>query len=479
LSGTGLVAPKYTGNFVCIGSACEDSCCHGWSVPISRSAYEKYQTLPESPLRTLIDTNILLAPKCAVSSDGFGSEVFAKIRMNESNACPIMTADGLCQIHAQCGPGFLSTMCATYPRILRSVRGAEQNALALSCPEAARTVLLNPIAWKQVEPPVPTSGEGNPGDLPISSALWAIRSVVLNVVRNRAYPLWQRLLHLGVLCQQLDALPSEWPEDRVSKCLDDFDQTVAAGTLRLDMESLSVDPSAQLDVVLRLAGLMLNKSIITPRFVECINAFATGIGNGPTATLETLTAGYKAAHDQFFAPFFDRHPYILENYLINTILRCRFPFGLDDRNRDTVPTTTREFTTLIAQFSLMRGLLVGVAGAHRGSFSTEHVVQTLQSASKHFDHHPEFPRLAHELLVESGLDRLNGAALLIRNLKSDSRALRKKRLSNICHISQTRFSAGHRKTGVALSEGYGGRHPQWKPTPGRCCVLNPSLSGPG
>jgi lysine-N-methylase len=444
LSRTGLVTPKYTEDFVCIGSACEDNCCRSWSVPISRSAYEKFQTLPESPLRTLIDASILLAPKDAGNSDGFGPEGFAKIQMNESGACPMKTEEGLCQIHSQVGPAFLSPICATYPRILRSVRGAEQNALALSCPEAARVVLLNPLTWKQVESPTPTSGETYSEDLPNSSALWAIRSVVLNTVSNRAHPLWQRLLYLGILCRQLDALPPDWPENEVSKCLDDFGQTVADGTLRLDMESLVLDPSKQLDAVLRLGALMRKKSIITPRFVECINTFKTGVGYGPNSTsLEALTAGYKIAHDRFFAPFFNRHPYILENYLINTILRCRFPFGPDERNPDAAHSATREFTTLIAQFSLIRGLLVGVAGAHRGSFSTEHVVHTVQAASKHFDHHPEFPTLAHDLLVKLGLDGLNGAALLIRNQKSDSRALEKKRISKVCPIPEMRFSAEH------------------------------------
>ena len=444
MSRTGLVAPKYTEDFVCIGSACEDNCCRGWGVPVTRSAYEKFQTLPAGPLRTLIDASILLAPKGAVESDGFGSERFAKIRMNESNACPIMSADGLCQIHAQVGPSFLSSVCATYPRVFRSVGGAEQNALALSCPEAARMVLLNPLTWKQVEAATPASGGMYSEAAPDFSALWAVRSVVLNVVSNRAYPLWQRLLQLGVLCERLDALPADWAEGEVSKCLDEFDQTVAAGTLRVEMEALSLDPSAQLDAVLRLAGLMGKRSIITPRFVECLNAFKTGIGYGPTATnLEALTAGYKTAHDRFFAPFFERHPHILENYLINTILRCRFPFGPDERNGDGVHSATREFTTLIAHFSLMRGLLIGVAGAHRRDFSAAHVVQLVQSASKHFDHHPEFPKLAHDLLVKLGMDGLNGAALLIRNRKSESRAVGRRRASNVCLIPEMRFSAEH------------------------------------
>jgi len=93
------------------------------------------------------------------------------------------------------------------------------------------------------------------------------------------------------------------------------------------MQALPVNRSAQLDVVLRLAGMLLHRSNIRPRFIQCVNAFTAGIGNGPGATLESLTASYTVAHDRYYAPFFDRHPYILENYLFNTILRCRFPFG--------------------------------------------------------------------------------------------------------------------------------------------------------
>ena len=437
-----LVAPTYIENFRCIGPACEDTCCKGWAVPVSRSAYEKYQTLGPGPLRTLIDASILLAPKDAAGSEGYGPEAFAKIQMNESNACPILTTEGLCQIHAQLGPGFLSTMCATYPRILRSVGGVEQNALALSCPEAARNVLLNPIVWKQVETATSAAGQEHPQSFPISSAQ-AIRATVLDLAINPAHPLWQRLLYLGVLCQRLDALSCGWPEEEVLKCLNDFNRAVAAGTLHPIVDALPIDPRAHMDAVLRLAGLMLHKSNVTARFVECINAFTAGIGNGPDATLETLTAGYQAAHDRFFAPLFERHPHILENYLINTILRCEFPFGRAGRTPGMSLSATREFTALVAQFSLTKGLLVGVAGFHRENFSTEHVVHTIQASSKHFDHHPEFPKLACELLVETRLADLNGAAVLLRDKKSDRHATRTVSLSNLypAPMLQTAISA--------------------------------------
>ena len=38
----------YAERFRCIGSACEDTCCQGWSVPVDQAAYEKYSNLPAS-----------------------------------------------------------------------------------------------------------------------------------------------------------------------------------------------------------------------------------------------------------------------------------------------------------------------------------------------------------------------------------------------------------------------------------------------
>jgi hypothetical protein len=78
----------------------------------------------------------------------------------------------------------------------------------------------------------------------------------------------------------------------------------------------------------------------------------------------------------------------------------------------------RESALLTAQFALMKGLLIGVAGSHREGFSAGHVVHTMQAASKHFEHHTEFLNQAHALLVEKRMDGPQGMAILLRNAKS-------------------------------------------------------------
>lgn len=429
-----LVRPEYAERFLCIGSACEDTCCKGWGIPIDRDAYGKYRNLPPSPLRNLIQISCLITPKDSVCVDGSGQivprpEVFAKIRMTDANYCPMLHPDGLCRIQTEYGVELLPHTCASYPRIVHSIDGIEEKALALSCPEAARLVLLDPWLFAPIQPlaipPTPPDSLYNPRrednpperDGSLLSWFWSIRECILALVRNRSYELWQRLFLLGIFCRRLDGIAEGEFSIAVPAFLCEFEASIASGRLRTAieaMETLPADNALQLQVVLKLAGMLLKHSNTLPRFSECVRAFTAGIGNGPGATFESLAAHYALAHDRFYAPFFDRHPHILENYLINTMVRCQFPLR-EGMRAGARPSLAHEYALLTAQFALMKGLLIGVTGCHREAFSPEHVVHTVQAASRHFEHHPDFLAQAHALLVESKMEGARGLAILLRN----------------------------------------------------------------
>jgi lysine-N-methylase len=422
---TKLFRPDYSEDFRCIGPACEDSCCEQWTVHVDQSAFEKYQNLPAGPLRTLLDENVLRIPGPAQAC-GSAAAPFAQIRMNSSGKCPLLSADSLCQIQVEHGEGLLPHSCATYPRVMYSIDGVTEKALSLSCPEAARLVLLNPQlnTGAGQDAGLREGSDRAPEGDPCQDYFLPIRNAAVALVQNRVYPLWQRLFLLDLLSRRFDDLAPDERRERVPYLLADFEATVASGHLEATIDTLPEDYARQLDLVLLLAGTMLHRSYIRPRFVECIQAFTQGIGNGPGATLESLTAGYRRAHDRYYAPFFQKHPYILENYLVNTIFRCRFPFGRDWMQTGAALSTrstlsmTRESTLLTAQFALMKGLLIGVAGFEREQFSAGHVVHAVQAASKHFEHHTEFLTEAYALLVEKRLDGQLGLAILLRNEKS-------------------------------------------------------------
>ena len=419
LNQAGFSPPRYADDFRCIGPACEDTCCQGWKVAIDEATYRRYEDLPRSPLRTLIHENLERAP-----NTGKTASPFAIIRMTPANQCPMLSEERLCQIQSAYGASFLSHACATYPRTIHPHHGGRLVALTLSCPEAARLVLLHPnLLGTFASSDGATTGRSHPiaDESHLTSWLesWSepIRSTVLMTVVNRAYPLWQRLFLLGIFTRRLDAIVSGDLPRQPDAFLADFHLTVASGSFRAAMESMPTNELAQMDAVLQLAGLMLHRSNVTPRFVNCINAFTTGIGNGPGATLASLAARVGVAHERYFAPFLSRNPQILENYLINTMLRMNFPFGSDRDPKFAPQPMSRRFSVLTAQFALIRGLLIGVAGHFREQFSAEHIVHTVQAASKHFEHHPEFEKEVLALLAELKLDEARGLALLLREPK--------------------------------------------------------------
>lgn len=414
---TNAVRPEYADSFRCIGSTCEDSCCAGWQVAIDKATYQKYQSVSPGPLRVLLDANIVRA------SEDTGNKIpsaFARVKLLPSAECPFHNAERLCQIQVELGEKYLSQTCATYPRRSFVIDKLADKTLTFSCPEACRLVLLNPDLFEPVATDVHhMSWDETKDDPTLVSYFWPIREFVIGLIRNRTYPLWQRMFLLGLFSRRLEAILRGEIKGGFPAMLKGFSAAVALGSLRASIETLPTDLALQLGMVLELVKLRSSKTILAPRLFECIDVFSKGIGYGPEATLQSMSAEYGAAYRLHFEPFFAKHPYILENYLINMIYRRLFPFGILMGEKQFERTATfepaKEFALLATDFALIKGLLVGVAGGHKETFSAEHVVQTVQSASKHFEHNQEFVVKAHQLLVEKQLDNANGLTLLLRN----------------------------------------------------------------
>lgn len=414
---TNAVRPDYADSFRCIGSTCEDSCCAGWQVAIDEATYEKYQSVSPGPLRVLLDANVVR------TSEDTGNKIpsaFARIKLLPSAECPFHNAERLCQIQVELGERFLSQTCATYPRRTFVIDKLADKTLTFSCPEACRLVLLNPDLFTSSTGAVHRMNWDDTKDDPtLVSYFWPIREFVVGLIRNRTYPLWQRMFLLGLFSRRLEAILRGEIKGGFLAMLKGFSEAIAQGSLRASIETLPTDLALQLGMVLELVKLRSSGTLLAPRLFECIDVFSKGIGHGPEATLQSMSTEYGAAYRLYFEPFFARHPYILENYLINMIYRRLFPFGNLMVEKPSERTATfepaKEFALLATDFALIKGLLIGVAGAHKEDFSVEHVVQTVQSVSKYFEHNSEFVAKAHQILVDNRLDNANGLTLLLRN----------------------------------------------------------------
>ena len=187
---------------------CEDPSCGGWDVQLDEITYERYRELP---LRN--------------SARSSGGLVISRPR---SDSAPTLLLSYIKQIrvilfHSSEGPAMQHTegirrrppkcnMFSLYPSFLSKVNGKLKGTLSLSCPEAARLVLLNP-SLSLLESNL-HSGEFRTDNIYSLAATWkSIASLSAlsdhtifadELIRDRSRPIWQNLLMVASFCKRLD-----------------------------------------------------------------------------------------------------------------------------------------------------------------------------------------------------------------------------------------------------------------------------------
>ena len=136
--------------------------------------------------------------------------------------------------------------------------------------------------------------------------------------------------------------------------------------------------------------------------------FLKGIHCEEGAPIENCASFYEEVNTRYCAPFLEKHPHMLENYLANYVFRTRFPYGLDPRGQANDPLT--EFLMLSILYTLIKELMVGMAGHYREHFDSTHVVKVVQSVAKSVEQCPKFP-----LANYASLANPDGMALLLKS----------------------------------------------------------------
>ncbi len=399
--------PQYAKAFRCIGPDCEDTCCQGWDVVIDRDAYEGLQAIPS--FKPKIDKHLIVIANASAAE-------YARIQLTSSCTCPFLSAERLCSIQLEHGEHYLPDICANYPRATQTIDGLRETALMLACPEAARLVLLNPDLAQPEDPGVPryhrfvrrgehsVKANGSPHQF-----LWDIRAFTLLLLRDRNYPLWQRLFLLGMFCKRLHEITDAQRLELIPQLLKEHSEMIVEDKLRSAMDGIPVRTPLQLATVLEIIKRHLETTAGKhPRFRECIKDFLKGIHCEEGTLIENCASFYEENNARFCGPFLEKHPYMLENFLVNYVFRTRFPYGLDPRGNANDPLT--EFLMMCIVFTLVKELLVGISGLHRESFGAEHVVKVVQSVAKSVEQCPKFP-----LANYASLANADGMALLLKS----------------------------------------------------------------
>ena len=353
---------------------------------------------------------------------------YARINLN-GPACPFLT-EGLCAIQKTLGEEYLSMMCSAYPRVQNVVDDVLQRSLDLSCPEAARIVLLDPqpMEFDEEEGPRHDSRLGHLSILRTSNGrsnkpyqhFRAIRGLIIWLLQYRAYPLWKRLIILGSLCDQLQQMAEAGSNAGVPEVLDVYRDSIGRDLFGQALNAYNPRPAAQLELVLELIVGRISSDFTAPPLLACYQKFMQAMEWTVESSMDDIGRRYTAAYAQYFEPFLSRHGHILEHYLVSYVHRTLFPLGPQESSRglsvqNIGQSISDQCLAMMVHYAIVQTLLIGMAAWHKDEFSTAHAIHVIQSFSKAFEHSPSFPERALKILGDKGMKSGAGLAILLRN----------------------------------------------------------------
>lgn len=407
-----ILQPQYVGKFKCLGPTCEDNCCIGWRVQIDKESYQRYRECPDEELRTKLDKKVTRVRTNPSDAN------YAKIKLNPDQGCPFLDKERLCAMQRKLGEKCLSITCTTYPRMSNSVNAVLEKSLTMSCPEAARLALLNPNLMEFDEAEEEASIRYNQGTVLNTEDVlkrilpqryfWELRIFIISLLQNRSYQLWQRLIILGLFCNNVNQLVSEGKVQNIQVLIGNYVNRLELDIFRADLENIPNELTIQMELLKELADERVLSGVNNKRFLECFTEFLHGVRYEAGAKKEEIGSRYAAAYETYYKPFMEQREYILENYLVNYIFKNLFPVQGERHIFDN-------YVTLIVHYAMIKMLLIGLAGYHKENFGTEHVLKLIQSFAKVIEHNNVYIKRAFNLLKDNDMNTMPYMAILIKN----------------------------------------------------------------
>jgi len=384
-----ITVPDYYPKFNCIGPTCEDTCCSGWwNVSIDHDTFQKCQQSIQPELAPLFKLSV--SKNTLPSADNKNN--FGLMKMKPDGGCHFLQEDKLCAIHKFMGAQALSDTCRLYPRYLNQFGSRSERSLGISCPEAARKILLHPEPMQfgliAPEPAIdekpftsyrfPLKSEGDSQQI---SMLEDFRAVIIAILQFREISLGARVMLLGFLLEEVDRIISAKEFAHAAEILPTLESFVGmlAHSEQIEGQFAQIESGIprKLEIVAKMISQSLSKA--SNRYQKCLLAAFEGLNVDQAVAAENgdMYVNYTNNYRAFYLPFFQDKQYIFENYLVNQVFTRLFPF-----TRSSYLDLYRE---MVGNLSVIQVLLVGMAAKYRG-LNEELVIQLFQTFARNSNH---------------------------------------------------------------------------------------------
>jgi lysine-N-methylase len=314
-----VLGPKYAQRFSCIGSACESTCCAGWTITVDRAHYMTMRSAFEqrSEDREAFHT------KVKVLKQDRSKEKYALLVLNPKNGdCSFHGEDGLCDVQRRFGEHALPDVCATYPRRQSLVGERVELTASLSCPEIARLALLPHDAMELVELDTKrivrnmVQQATNDGQPTYERSVDAVRMTMMNVLA-RVATLPAKLAALAALAELLgEAFGKGKPFEQAAldRALEQYNASDWAAQMELALGSIDMP----LEVPLRpLVELLAMRANATPGPFASNMVHATAAYGLTTSDITESSKAFLTRREQCSDAVEGRLTDMLTNYALN------------------------------------------------------------------------------------------------------------------------------------------------------------------
>ncbi|MBN6186956.1 flagellin lysine-N-methylase [Aneurinibacillus sp. BA2021] len=405
-----ILQPQYMNSFSCIGSACEDTCCAGWRITIDQETYKKYKRVRDPEMKPLFN-KILKRNRSNVTKENY-----ARILMDENGVAPCLNKDGLCSIQLKLGEEYLSHTCAVYPRMSSKVNDIWEQSATTSCPEIARLALLNPNRMefdyisKTIDEKLLKGQKINTENVSNTEKkyFWELRIFVIALLQNREYSIEERLIILGIFCDNIQEYIEEKKINELPNLISLYNQMLNNRLFDKELSNITTNHVVQIKILNQVLKMRLT-NIVHKRYIECLKEVSEALGyeTEDKPGIDFITR-YQTIYQKYYRPFMEQHEYIYENYLVNYVVKNLFPF--EDQY-----TIFGNYQMMVIHYALIKLHLIGMAGYHREDFNPEHIIKLIQSFGRVVEHNSSYLQSVYELLKKNNYNTMLYMAMLIKN----------------------------------------------------------------
>lgn len=362
--------PSYMQSFKCIAAECEETCCAGWYIAIDEPTLKKYKKVKEPEMKRRLDKELVVKKGTSI----------AKIKL-KNNRCAFLDKQNLCDIYTKLGESYLSETCKMYPRNTNQVGDKVELSLALSCPEAARLILLHKGAIQFKEETyemLPIVGanvklnRNNPKHF--EDYLVTMRELLIEVLQEESIGFKEKWGYLQEIMSKLQLFKQRQEHKKLAEYIASMKNKgfLKAKGAQLSRENNElISPKGAQKLFETLVQMREAKKWPSTRYEACYEQIVSGLG------MPFKVDAYKIGEKIFESFMLKEHAFILENYFVNYIYERLIPIDQS--------SPMESFRTMNLYLALLKLHLIGIASA-RGELEINEVVDCIQSFTRVFDH---------------------------------------------------------------------------------------------